>query len=815
MPKNIVLLSDGTGNSAGKLLKTNVWRIYESLDLDDPNRQVACYDDGVGTSSFKPLALLGGAMGIGLKRNVLRLYRFLCEHYDPGDRIYAFGFSRGAFTIRVLVGLIASQGIIRTRPTSPAVAAYPAGDPQRAAEATHQFRNLHDTVVRTEPHIFGKDLARLTKWAYRTYRGEVFTQAGSLVTVARRLRNATLRHLIERGKNHYDQCKNHKLKDREITFLGLWDTVDAYGLPVDELTEGINKWVWPLSAPNYTLTPKVNRACHVLAIDDERNTFRPVLWDEIDEPQDKTRVRDERISQVWFAGMHANVGGGYPDDSLSCLSLQWIMDEAENVETPGLLFNRLRDVHVARADPFGRIYDSRSGIKSYYRYNPRRIEWLTNGQQHETGVDRHELRRRNGDNDPFPMVTIGRVKIHESVFARIAAAPEAYAPIIFPKDYAIVREDGTILDAAESPYEDPTVRPRRVAAQEALWDLVWYRRALYFATVAATTVLLAWPFLSGEDPVSLTQADQTATSRVLTVVGEMIPLLGERLANYYSRHTSQLYVLLAVIGALMLVSTNVQATLRDRMRGIWSHVVPPPGRDLNTLKGPSGLLYAIRSHPLYQRGFSVIRRHVTPALFGVSLLVSLTVGSLGIASRLAFELMNLTGGICRAGSGAAGAPAPLAVGESKRVSWRGDGETMPFLFCYPTGVLAEENAQYEILVTFTDVRDGSIAVPSPEGFDELSMGHRLMFAAFAPFRRVWSADWAVPIARIGVEGFDEYPLERIRNTLLARKSGPILMFLNDAIAPVGPGGVGWMSYYINNSGVVTFTITRVVPNDER
>ena len=116
MPKNIVLLSDGTGNSASKLLKTNVWRIYESLDLDDPTAQVACYDDGVGTSSFKPLALLGGTFGVGLARNVLRLYRFTCEHYEPGDRIYAFGFSRGAFTIRVLVALLCDQGIIKTRP---------------------------------------------------------------------------------------------------------------------------------------------------------------------------------------------------------------------------------------------------------------------------------------------------------------------------------------------------------------------------------------------------------------------------------------------------------------------------------------------------------------------------------------------------------------------------------------------------------------------------------------------------------------------------------------------------------------------------
>ena len=85
MAKNIILLSDGTGNSAGKLLKTNVWRLYQALDLSSPPkpgqpRQIACYDDGVGTSAFMPLALLGGAFGWGLKRNVLDLYTFLCRN---------------------------------------------------------------------------------------------------------------------------------------------------------------------------------------------------------------------------------------------------------------------------------------------------------------------------------------------------------------------------------------------------------------------------------------------------------------------------------------------------------------------------------------------------------------------------------------------------------------------------------------------------------------------------------------------------------------------------------------------------------------
>jgi uncharacterized protein (DUF2235 family) len=89
--KRIILLSDGTGNSASKVWKSNVWRVFESLDLRG-SEQVAFYDDGVGTSSFKPLAILGGVFGWGLKRNVLDIYKFLRSNL----RMPCFaGFSTG------------------------------------------------------------------------------------------------------------------------------------------------------------------------------------------------------------------------------------------------------------------------------------------------------------------------------------------------------------------------------------------------------------------------------------------------------------------------------------------------------------------------------------------------------------------------------------------------------------------------------------------------------------------------------------------------------------------------------------------------
>lgn len=116
--KTLVLFSDGTGNSSGKLFKTNVWRMYEAVDLGPSpagvRDQIAYYDNGVGTSGFRPLAWFGGIFGYGLKRNVLTIYRYACRNYSDGDRLYAFGFSRGAFTIRLVVALICSQGLVRS-----------------------------------------------------------------------------------------------------------------------------------------------------------------------------------------------------------------------------------------------------------------------------------------------------------------------------------------------------------------------------------------------------------------------------------------------------------------------------------------------------------------------------------------------------------------------------------------------------------------------------------------------------------------------------------------------------------------------------
>jgi len=105
--KKIVVFADGTGN-AFTTQESNVWRLYQALDQSAPD-QIARYIPGVGTSGVKLFALLDGATGIGVPSNVRKLYRFLCWNWNMGEEIYMFVFSRGAFTIRMLIGLIDSQ----------------------------------------------------------------------------------------------------------------------------------------------------------------------------------------------------------------------------------------------------------------------------------------------------------------------------------------------------------------------------------------------------------------------------------------------------------------------------------------------------------------------------------------------------------------------------------------------------------------------------------------------------------------------------------------------------------------------------------
>jgi hypothetical protein len=817
MPKNIVLLSDGTGNSAAKLFKTNVWRTYEALDLSDPRQQVAFYDDGVGTSSLRPLKVLGGVFGIGLKRNILHLYRFLCEHYEPGDRIYAFGFSRGAFTIRLFIGLVASEGIV------------------------WGVRDAAGNVRRAQ----GTDLDHLGRWAYRAFRRR-FNTTGGLVGPLRDLRDWWLKRADRRaGRPAYadavvEHVREATAGDRQpigsskdekqglIKFVGVWDTVAAYGMPIEEWTDGIDRWVWPLSMREQQLSPKVAKACHALALDDERNTFHPLLWDESTEPdptpgegRDTLSLDDERISQVWFSGVHSSVGGGYPNDALAYVSYQWMTDEAA---LHGLRFVPvLRDAITAKRDSLGRMYNPRAGPGGYYRYNPRSIDRLTDGQQRQ-----RELLARAWP-ELEATVRVKKPKVHESVFPRIVASPDGYAPIVFPRRYAVVTVDRRILDdgpgdggplpARANHFDSPEARGIRIAGQEEAWDLVWWRRAAYFTTVFVSISAVVRPLIVGVRAEDLPTGSHLL-SNVVGAVSGYLPGFLSAWTGYYRVRPLELVLFLAAVGVLLFVGRRISDGIQERMRLAWHEIFAAEGDLVPSLpprdsrSAPTRWFTAahkrlvhdytrrLRTSDPYVAFWTFMRRVGFPAVTGIVSLVVLLAGGAwllaGVGTRAVFDLASRRGLVCQGSPVAAQAVPRDPLG-------RAVATLRPASVCEPTGVLLEEGATYRVHVTLpgcatNEWRDCGIPVLSPDGFKSgapVAAGHAWTLRMGTPFRRIWGADWFTPIARIGARGADHYVLDQPVTIFTPRKTGELFLFVNDAIPPLPRS---WRRFYENNSG---------------
>jgi uncharacterized protein (DUF2235 family) len=242
MSKNIVVCFDGTGNTfTGN--PSNVVKLFMMLRQD--STQAAYYHPGIGTLPFASrwTNLLGAGLGRGIYLSVADAYTYLVKNYESGDKVFLFGFSRGAYTVRVVAS--------------------------KTAPATGRLSSI--TSLISEP---------CDPW-----------------------------------------------------FVGVWDTVASL------------EWPWEIQAvPFLVYNPSIRIARQAISIDERRAKFRPVLW-LLPRPSDAASSSDLR--QVWFPGVHSDVGGGYPEEQsgLSKVALQWLVNEAE---AAGLCINRAR-----RDDIFG------------------------------------------------------------------------------------------------------------------------------------------------------------------------------------------------------------------------------------------------------------------------------------------------------------------------------------------------------------------------------------------------------------------------------------------------------------------------------
>ena len=338
MGKNIIICCDGTGNEYGEN-NTNVVGAYEAFVRDQD--QVAFYDPGVGnfdvlgrTIGKKVGYLLGLGFGWGLEKNIEDAYAYLMDQYEPdnNDKIYLFGFSRGAFTARSLAGMLFKCGLL-----------------QKGS------RNLLPYVSKI----------------YNT-RGNDYIAQGF-------------------KKTYCHECKPY--------FIGVWDTVASLGQ------------IYGKRFFDAKLHGQIAFGYHAVSIDERRKKFPVNLWDETKKRPTQT------IEQVWFAGVHSDVGGWYPERGLSDSALKWMLLKAD---AAGI---RLRD-----------------GWDSKERINP---DPTDKDSQHESREGFYRLWRKVQRTIPEDAL------IHHSVFERINAGI-GYNPSNLPKAYSIVQEDGEISASEQS-----------------------------------------------------------------------------------------------------------------------------------------------------------------------------------------------------------------------------------------------------------------------------------------------------------------------------------------------------------------------------
>ncbi|MGJ5176085.1 T6SS phospholipase effector Tle1-like catalytic domain-containing protein [Bradyrhizobium oligotrophicum] len=268
--KNLVLCCDGTANEFAAD-RTNVIKLCYTL-VQAAGQQQVYYHPGLGTiepaGALTPLSrratrLLGQAIGAGLGDDVRDAYVFLMRHFDPGDRVFLFGFSRGAYTVRALASLLHMYGLIS------------AGNEPLVPYAIRMLTAIQKLDARGDSE----------------------------------------------GKQHYFRLAE-EFKDtfcRTVCkpwFVGVWDTVSSVGWIENQLR-------LPFVADN----PDIAIGRHALALDERRAFFRTNLWRPRSESADSG---PKDLKQVWFAGVHCDVGGGYreAESGASKIPLQWMIREA-------------------------------------------------------------------------------------------------------------------------------------------------------------------------------------------------------------------------------------------------------------------------------------------------------------------------------------------------------------------------------------------------------------------------------------------------------------------------------------------------------
>jgi glutathione S-transferase len=302
--------------------------------------QIAKYLHGVGDSRNAIQKILGGVFGAGFIERIVRGYTFVSRNYRDGDRIYLVGFSRGAYTVRALGAMIVQMGLL------PAEALCPSGsyDPELAY--------------------------RLGIAVWSSYR----KKAGK--------RSTLLGFLDEFHARPVDISA--QVTGVTIEAIGVWDTVGALGIPVVDPKERERVDVFEFA--DTELSPRVAAGLHAVSIDEMRGDFRPTLW-----------TPRPGVTQVWFAGAHADVGGGYPQDLLSNHALDWMV---RNMRRLGIRFP---------ADLTIRISPSHAPINTPWEQPPFKFLLRCPRKHPETALFHRSVERRLREFGSYEPVSLANI----------------------------------------------------------------------------------------------------------------------------------------------------------------------------------------------------------------------------------------------------------------------------------------------------------------------------------------------------------------------------------------------------------------------
>ncbi|KAF2154064.1 hypothetical protein K461DRAFT_327229 [Myriangium duriaei CBS 260.36] len=306
---------------------SNVTRLSRAIhpQTSDGTKQIVYYSRGVGSTGGFADRLYGGLSGEGVAENIRAAYAFLSTNYRRGDEIFLFGFSRGAFTARAIAGLIAQVGVL-TR-----------SGQDYLAEIYADVRHRHDEDYK--PAQPNKPFRNKPPASDPRYRAELAHRGLTTLGV-------------------------------HVKAVGVWDTVGALGTPRIGWLEkvGLQSSVSKHQLEFYDtkLSPVIENAFQALALDERRASFSPAVWEL--EPRNTTT----RLRQVWFPGVHANIGGGYPDQALANITLAWMASQVApmlDLDLDHILDEQdatdayyEKDNQRPRPWSFGKIYNSIKGV---------------------------------------------------------------------------------------------------------------------------------------------------------------------------------------------------------------------------------------------------------------------------------------------------------------------------------------------------------------------------------------------------------------------------------------------------------------------